>query len=30
MSYDHAYVASINMGANPIHAVKTMKEAIEY
>lgn len=30
MSYTNAYVASINMGANAMHAVKTMREAVEY
>lgn len=30
MSYTNTYVASINMGANAAHAVKTMREAVEY
>jgi len=30
MSYQNTYVASINMGANPSHAVKTMREAVEF
>ncbi|CAL5970181.1 Pyruvate-flavodoxin_oxidoreductase 4 [Hexamita inflata] len=30
MSYSNAYVASINMGANYMHAVKTIREAVEY
>ena len=30
MSYTDTYVASINMGANYMHAIKTMREAVEY
>lgn len=30
MGYSNAYVASINMGSNSLHAVKTMREAVEY
>lgn len=30
MSYSNTYVASINMGANFSHAVKTMREAVEF
>ena len=30
MGYPNAYVASVNMGANYVHAVKTMREAVEY
>jgi pyruvate-ferredoxin/flavodoxin oxidoreductase len=30
MSYANTYVASINMGANFIHSVKTMREAVEF
>jgi len=30
MAYTGVYVASINIGANYIHAIKTMREAVEY
>lgn len=30
MSYTGVYVASINMGSNQNHAIKTMREAVEY
>lgn len=30
MSYPDAYVASINLGSNFMHAVRSMKEAVEH
>lgn len=30
MSYQDAYVASVNLGANFMHAIKTLREAVEY
>lgn len=30
MAYRDTYVASINLGANPMHAIKSMREAVEY
>lgn len=30
MSYPDAYVASINLGANFMHAIRSMREAVEY
>lgn len=30
MSYNDAYVASVNLGANFMHTIKTLREAVEY
>ena len=30
MQYDNVYVASVNIGANPMHAIKAIKEAFEH
>lgn len=30
MAYDHVYVASISLGANPTHAIKALKDAESY